>query len=65
MKIIKRGCLDKEKEYMYSCPNCGCEFMATRKELHNYSEYANDERLGIKCPEDGCGTTVYTSPEFY
>lgn len=55
MKIIKHGVLPPDPQFLFKCPNCGCQFIMTQTELRQeYQSLVYPSRWC--CPE--CGTDV-------
>lgn len=61
MRIIKQGVLPEEKLYRGTCSSCRAEVEFKRGEGQS-SVFRNETAIFIKCPTDGCHSSINGSP---
>jgi len=63
MKILKKGCLPKERRHVATCDNCRTKFEFQEGEAKMVSDQRDGDYLEVKCPlcKDGICVDVRRS----
>ena len=57
MEILKPGIIPEERQIVFDCDHCGCEFRVTEEECRRVQSGMNETSLEYECP--CCGKKLW------